>query len=95
MTDPSMGPRKDARTRELIHTLRSSDSESDRTEALEQKHPEEAEGLLREAIRMNPRQRVFWHNLAIAYDRLGRYEERDAAQARELQLKHEGEPAHK
>ena len=35
MTDPSMGPRKDARTRELIHTLRSSDSSSDRTEALE------------------------------------------------------------
>src|SRR6478735_5277657 len=35
MTDPSMGPRKDARTRELIHTLRSSDSESERSDALE------------------------------------------------------------
>ena len=35
MTDPSAGPRKDARTRELIHTLRTSDSASERANALE------------------------------------------------------------
>ena len=35
MTDPSVGPRKDARTRELIKTLRTSDSPSERATALE------------------------------------------------------------
>jgi len=35
MTDPSVGPRKDARTRELINTLRTSDSSSERATALE------------------------------------------------------------
>ena len=35
MTDPSTGPRKDARTRELIHLLRTSDVESERDGALE------------------------------------------------------------
>ena len=35
MTDPSVGPRKDARTRELISTLRTSDSSSERATALE------------------------------------------------------------
>jgi len=35
MTDPSRGPRKDARTRELIAAFRSSDSETQRAKALE------------------------------------------------------------
>jgi RNA polymerase sigma-B factor len=35
MTDPSAGPRKDARTRDLIHEIRTSDSESERANALE------------------------------------------------------------
>ncbi|GAA5029881.1 hypothetical protein GCM10023258_26640 [Terrabacter aeriphilus] len=35
MTDPSTGPRKDARTRELIQQLRTSDSETVRARALE------------------------------------------------------------
>jgi len=35
MTDPSAGPRKDARTRELIHTLRTTDCTSERANALE------------------------------------------------------------
>ena len=35
MTDPSAGPRKDARTRDLIHTLRTSDSASECATALE------------------------------------------------------------
>jgi RNA polymerase sigma-B factor len=35
MTDPSAGPRRDARTRELIHSLRTADTESDRANALE------------------------------------------------------------
>jgi RNA polymerase sigma-B factor len=35
MTDPSAGPRRDARTRELIHQLRTADSEPERANALE------------------------------------------------------------
>jgi RNA polymerase sigma-B factor len=35
MTDPHAGPRKDARTRELIHLLRTSDCPSEREHALE------------------------------------------------------------
>ena len=35
MTDFSRGPRKDARTRELISTFRTSDSETERSQALE------------------------------------------------------------
>src|SRR6478609_10940280 len=35
MTDAKVGPRKDARTRELIITFRTSDSASERNEALE------------------------------------------------------------
>ena len=35
MTDPHAGPRKDARTRELIHVLRTSDCTSERAHALE------------------------------------------------------------
>jgi RNA polymerase sigma-B factor len=35
MTDPSAGPRRDARTRQLIHTLRTAESETERANALE------------------------------------------------------------
>ena len=35
MTDPSAGPRRDARTRDLIHALRTAESETERANALE------------------------------------------------------------
>jgi membrane associated rhomboid family serine protease len=43
--------------------------------ALEGKRNTEAEELYREALRLNPRQAGWWHNLGIAYQRQGRWPE--------------------
>src|SRR5262249_19902796 len=43
--------------------------------ALEGKQNAEAEELLREAVRLNPRQAGWWYNLGIAYQRQRRWQE--------------------
>jgi len=57
------------------------------TAALQDGDDTAAVQLLRQAVRMNPREPDWWHNLSLAYHRLGRAEESKEARRRASELR--------